>query len=121
MRAVATTLLALVAVYHVFDAVQAVTVSALRGYKRAVVPMVISAVSLWGVGLAGGYVLGLSDAVDFPGLGLRSPVGAPGFWAAAAAGLARAFAATVAYYLVVSAPRHASRDAFAKSGMGRPA
>ena len=121
VRVVAATLLVLVAVYHVFDAVQAVTVSALRGYKRAVVPMVISAVSLWGVGLAGGYVLGLSDAIDLPGLGLRSPFGAPGFWAAAAAGLALAFAATVAYYLVVSAPRHAARDPLAKVEVGKPA
>jgi MATE family multidrug resistance protein len=121
VRAVAATLLVLVAAYHVVDAVQAVTVSALRGYKRAVVPMVISAVSLWGVGLAGGYLLGLSDAVDLPHLGLRSPLGAAGFWAAAAAGLAIAFAATVTYYVVVSAPRHAARDPSSKTGVGKPA
>ena len=64
VRAVTATLLVLVALYHVFDAFQAVTVSALRGYKRAVVPMVVSAVSLWGVGLAGGYVIGISDALS---------------------------------------------------------
>lgn len=64
VRALTATLPVLVALYHVFDAVQVVAVSALRGYKRAVVPMVISAVSLWGVGLAGGYAIGLSDALD---------------------------------------------------------
>ena len=108
VRGVTATLLVLVAVYHVFDAIQAVTVSALRGYKRAVVPMVISAMSLWGVGLAGGYLLGLSDVLDLSAIGLRTPLGAAGFWAAAIAGLALAFAATVAYYFVVSSPRHAS-------------
>jgi MATE family multidrug resistance protein len=121
VRAIAATLLVLVAVYHLFDAVQAVAVCALRGYKRAVVPMVISAVSLWGVGLAGGYVLGLTDVIDLPSLGLRSPMGAPGFWAAAAAGLAVAFAATVAYYLAVSVPRHAARDALGKAGISKAA
>ena len=42
VQAVAATLLVFVAVYHVFDALQAVTVSALRGYKRAVVPLLSS-------------------------------------------------------------------------------
>ncbi len=120
VRAVTATLLVLVAVYHVFDALQVVTVSALRGYKRAVVPMVISAVSLWGVGLAGGYVIGLSDALDLSIFGVVVPLGAPGFWAAAIAGLVVAFAATVVYYLVVSAPRHASREAFEKAGIQKP-
>ena len=82
--------------------------TALRGYKRAVVPMVISAVSLWGIGLAGGYVIGLSDALDLSALGLRTPLGAPGFWAAATVGLAIAFLATVGYYLAVSA-RHSKQ------------
>jgi len=108
VRGVAATLLVLVAVYHVFDAIQAVTVSALRGYKRAVVPMAISAMSLWGVGLAGGYVLGLSDVLDLSAIGLHTPLGAAGFWASAIAGLALAFVATIAYYLVVAAPRNAS-------------
>ena len=117
VRAVAATLLVLVAVYHVFDALQVVTVSALRGYKRAVMPMMISAVSLWGIGLAGGYAIGLSDALDLSALGLHVPLGAPGFWAAAVAGMAAAFAATVTYYFVVSAPRHASRDTYQPTGI----
>lgn len=120
VRAVTATLLLLVAVYHVFDAVQAVTVSALRGYKRAVVPMVISAVALWGVGLAGGYVVGLTEALDLSALGLRVPLGAPGFWAAAIAGLAVAFAATVVYYFAVSSPRHASRESFGQTAIRKP-
>ena len=51
---------------------------------------------------------GLSDVLDLSAIGLRTPLGAAGFWAAAIAGLALAFAATVAYYFVVSSPRHAS-------------
>ena len=48
------------------DALQAITVNALRGYKRANVPLIINAVGLWLVGLAGGYVLALTDAVTVP-------------------------------------------------------
>ena len=53
-------LLLFVAGYHLFDAVQAVTVSVLRGYKRTVVPMLIYGVGLWCVGLTGGYLLALT-------------------------------------------------------------
>ena len=65
-----------------------VTVSALRGYKRAVVPMFINAAGLWGVGLAGGYVIGLTRWLDLSAIGLVTPLGVPGFWVAAIAGLA---------------------------------
>ena len=84
VQAVAATLLVLVAAYHVVDALQAATVSALRGYKRAVVPLLINAGGLWGVGLAGGYLIGLTDALDLSA-GLAAPLGVPGFWAAATA------------------------------------
>ena len=77
---VATALLVLVAGYHIFDALQVVTVSALRGYKRAVVPMLINVGGLWGIGLAGGYVIGLTDALDLSAFGLVTPLGVPGFW-----------------------------------------
>ena len=73
-------LLVIVAIYHVFDALQAVVAQVLRGYKRATAPMAIYMVSLWGVGLAGGYVLGLTDL-------LGAPRGAAGFWIAATASL----------------------------------
>ena len=109
VRALAASLLVLVAIYHVFDALQVVAVNALRGYKRAVIPMIISALSLWGVGLAGGYVAGLTHALDLPALGLHGPYGVHGFWAAASVGLALAFACTFAYYLAVSRPREKRR------------
>ncbi len=107
VRAVATTLLVLVAGYHVFDALQAATVSALRGYKKAVVPLLINAGGLWFVGLAGGYVLGLTDALDLSAVGLATPLGAPGFWAAATAGMFVADVGIMIYFFVESSPRHA--------------
>lgn len=111
VRAVAATLLVLVAGYHVFDALQAVTVSTLRGYKRAVVPMLVNATGLWGIGLFGGYVIGLTDALDLSALGLTTPLGVQGFWYAAIAGLAVAGLGIVAYYLTVTSPAYARRHA----------
>ena len=101
LRRVAAGLLAFVAVYHLFDAVQAVAVNVLRGYKRAVVPMLIYAVALWGVGLGGGYLIGLTR-VDLDWLGLHTPLGAPGFWLAAIASLVLASSLVTAYFLRVS-------------------
>ena len=80
VRKVATPLIMLVAFYHLGDALQAVAVNALRGYKRSVIPMVTYGTLLWGVGLGGGIVLGLTDTI-VPALG------APGFWIAAIASL----------------------------------
>ena len=101
LRHVAAGLIAFVAVYHLFDALQAVAVNVLRGYKRAVVPMLIYAFALWGVGLGGGYAIGLTR-VDLAWLGLQTPLGAPGFWLAAIASLAIASGLVTAYFLSVS-------------------
>ena len=101
LRRVAAGLIAFVAVYHLFDAVQAVVVNVLRGYKRAVVPMLIYAIALWGVGLGGGYAIGLTG-VDLALLGLSTPMGAPGFWLAAIASLVLASSLVTAYFLRVS-------------------
>jgi MATE family multidrug resistance protein len=95
VAAAAAGLLAVVAVYHVADAAQAVMAQVLRGYKRATAPMVIYAVSLWGVGLGGGYLLGLTDAFG-------PARGAAGFWWAAVASLAIAGAGVFAYFLRIS-------------------
>ena len=103
VRTLAAALLVLVAAYHVFDALQVVAVSALRGYKRAVVPMIINAAGLWGVGLAGGYAIGLTDALDLSAFGLVTPLGARGFWIAAIAGLLVVGAGIVLYFFAVSA------------------
>jgi MATE family multidrug resistance protein len=91
VQAVAIPLITLVGFYHLGDALQAVAVNALRGYKKSSVPMVIYAVALWGVGLAGGVLLGLTDM-------LGPARGAPGFWLAAIGGIWLA-AGLVALYL----------------------
>ena len=98
VRLAAATLITYVAVYHQFDALQAVAVSLLRGYKKTAVPMAIYAVALWGVGLGGGYLLGLTDWI-------AAPAGAAGFWLAAALSLALAGVLVAGYFLRVSRQR----------------
>ena len=95
VAAAAATLLAIVAFYHLADSVQAVMAQVLRGYKRATAPMVIYAVALWGVGLGGGYLLGLTDTFG-------PPMGAAGFWLAGTASLVIAGAGVLAYFLRIS-------------------
>jgi MATE family multidrug resistance protein len=95
VAAAATSLLAIVALYHVVDAVQAVMAQVLRGYKRATAPMVIYAVALWGVGLGGGYLMALTD-------GLGPARGAAGFWMAAVVSLTLAGAGVTGYFLWIS-------------------
>jgi MATE family multidrug resistance protein len=89
-------LLAFVAVYHVFDAVQAAAVQILRGYKRAAVPMVIYGVALWGIALGGGYALGIG------GIGVGAPMKAAGFWLAAVGGMTLTAVLVSVYFLRVS-------------------
>jgi MATE family multidrug resistance protein len=95
VRAVAAGLIAIVAAYHVVDALQCVVVNVLRGYKRTVVPMAIYVASLWGVGLGGGYLLGLTERIG-------PARGAAGFWLAATASLLVAGTLVLAYFLKVA-------------------
>ncbi|MDQ6618302.1 MAG: MATE family efflux transporter [Pseudomonadota bacterium] len=108
VREVATTLLIFVAGYHVFDALQAVTVSALRGYKRTVMPLLINIAGLWGVGLLGGYVIALTTRFDLSAIGANVPLGVPGFWVAAIVGMFIAGVGIVLYLLAISAPDRAA-------------
>jgi MATE family multidrug resistance protein len=103
VQAGAAGLLVFVAGYHLFDAVQAITVNVLRAYKRTVVPMLIYGIGLWCVGLAGGYQLGLGHA-DLGWLGLHPPMGAQGFWAGAIAGMSLAGLAVAVYFFRVTRP-----------------
>jgi MATE family multidrug resistance protein len=75
VQAAAIPLIRLAGVYHLADALQAVTVNALRGYKKSTVPMLVYGVLLWGPGLGGGVVLGLTPTFGHP-------LGASGFWIA---------------------------------------
>jgi multidrug resistance protein, MATE family len=99
VRAIAATLLAYVAGYHLFDAVSAIAVSVLRGYKKTVVPMLCNIVALWGLGLGGGYVLAFGRG---PEGNAMAPMGAPGFWIAAMAGVLTGAMLIVLYFLRVS-------------------
>jgi MATE family multidrug resistance protein len=75
VAAMAAGLLAIVAVYHLGDATQALCVFVLRCYRVTIAPLVAYCALLWGVGLVGGYLLA------YRGLGpwtaLRSPAA---FW-----------------------------------------
>jgi len=99
--AIAATLLSVVAFYHCLDAVQAVVINVLRGYKRALVPMFCNAFALWGVGLGGGYMLAL-DPEHLQWLGLSTPMGAQGFWIGAVGALVLANTLVLLYFLYVS-------------------
>lgn len=81
--AAALPLLAWVALFHAADAAQCVASFVLRAWRIATLPMLIFLVSLWGVGLGGGYML----AFNLTGLTPTSLLGARGFWTAATAGL----------------------------------
>jgi MATE family multidrug resistance protein len=83
--AAAFPLLAWVALFHLADATQAVAGFVMRAYHVATAPLVIYALAIWGVGLAGGYVLAFG-VVDAP----PSLRGAVGFWSAATAGVGTA-------------------------------
>ena len=67
-----------IAFYQIFDALQVSAAFILRAYRIAFWPMLIYALSLWGVGLGGGYILGFNITGNIP-LALQ---GASGFWAA---------------------------------------
>jgi multidrug resistance protein, MATE family len=83
VAAVAAGLLAWVAAYHVGDATQALCVFVLRCYRVAIAPLVAYCVSLWGVGLAGGYALAYRGIGPWPAQ--HSPAS---FWAASTMALA---------------------------------
>ena len=86
-------MLAYVACYHLFDALSAIAVSVLRGYKKTVVPMLCNIVALWGIGLGGGYVLAFGPSMH---------MGASGFWIAATAGVLTGGLLIVFYFLRIS-------------------
>jgi MATE family multidrug resistance protein len=96
--AIAVPLLPFIAFYQMFDALQVMTAFILRAYKIALIPTVIYALSLWGVGLGGGYALGFGLLGDIAAA-LR---GAAGFWAANGLSLMVAGALLVSYFNRVS-------------------
>ena len=84
IAAAALPLFLFIAVYQLFDALQVTSGFVLRAYKIAVIPTLMYAFALWGVGLGGGYMLGL----DPFGWNLHLPHGTAGFWLANSVSLA---------------------------------
>jgi MATE family multidrug resistance protein len=69
--AVGATLLALAALFQLFDGAQVVAIGLLRGVQDTAVPFVMAAVSYWALGLPLAYVLGFGLTRDpVPGVGL---------------------------------------------------
>ena len=99
VAALASGLLAVALVFHLFDAVQGTAGFVLRGYKISFAPMAIHGVALWAVGLGGGLWLALAP----PRAWSWGP--AYGFWTAATVGLAIAAIALAAYATHVSRAR----------------
>jgi MATE family multidrug resistance protein len=74
---IARQLIAIAAIFQIFDGTQVIAAGALRGYKDAMVPMLLATFGYWGVGFAGCWIFA------FP-LGY----GAAGLWWGLALGLA---------------------------------
>ena len=74
---IALYLLAIAAVFQIFDGMQAIAAGALRGYRDTVVPLLLAVIGYWGVGFVGGWLLG------FP-----AGYGPIGLWSGLAVGLA---------------------------------
>ncbi|MGO4306007.1 MATE family efflux transporter [Cupriavidus sp. RAF12] len=91
-------LMLFVAFYQAFDAVQVMSAFILRAYKIALIPTLIYAASLWGVGLGGGYVMGFGLIEALPAF----TRGASGFWLANSVSLAVAGTLLVRYFMRIS-------------------
>ena len=96
----AASLLLLAGLFQISDGLQLGCNGALRGFQDARVPLLITAISYWGVGFVAAYVLGIARGG-----------GAPGVWIGLIAGLTTAGVLLGWRYRVVSArprPSHAA-------------
>ena len=90
----AITLLGWIALYHVFDAMQAIGVFVLRCFRITIAPMLIYGVFLWGVGLYGGYVLAYKGLGSWPAM--HHPAA---FWMA---GVASVVATSIIFWVMIA-------------------
>lgn len=81
--ALASSLFALAALYQFSDAVQVACAGALRGFQDTRLPMLLTMIAYWLIGLPTGYVLGLTDW-------LGPARGPAGFWIGLIVGLSSA-------------------------------
>jgi MATE family multidrug resistance protein len=80
VAALAATLLLWLMLYHVADAVQVFCVFTLRCYGITVLPLITYTVLLWGLGLAGGYVVAYGGGFDVSALTWLTPQSPIAFW-----------------------------------------
>lgn len=80
VHAITTSLLFFAALYQIPDALQVTANGALRGFEDTTVPMVLTLIAYWGIGLPVGYILARTNWVV-------PMMGAPGFWIGLIAGL----------------------------------
>ncbi len=96
--AAAMPLVLIIVFYHLCDALQITTAFILRAYKVTLVPTIIYAIALWGIGLGGGYLLGF----DVGGAVPAWLQGARGFWIANSLSLGVAGVGLFVYWRRVS-------------------
>lgn len=73
IKKLAAELLTLAAIFQISDAMQANANGCLRGFKDTKMPMYLTLLAYWFIGMPSGYVLGMTSI-------LTSPLGAHGFW-----------------------------------------
>jgi MATE family multidrug resistance protein len=78
--ALAATLLLWLTLYHVADAVQVFCVFTLRCYGITVLPLITYTVLLWGLGLAGGYMVAYDANWNTASLSWLTPESPIAFW-----------------------------------------
>ncbi|WJJ93144.1 MATE family efflux transporter [Neopusillimonas aromaticivorans] len=88
----ATQLLFILPIFHLFDAMQCINTYVLRAWKVAVMPLVMQVVALTGIGLIGGWYLGFGPAAGalqpiINAIMPNAPTGAATLWLTAALGL----------------------------------
>jgi MATE family multidrug resistance protein len=93
VAAIVFELFPIVVVFHWFDALQCSATQALRGYQQTLIPLLIYAFALWGVGLGVGYLLAFAIWPGGAPVSWLQPLGATGFWYAQTAALVVAGAA----------------------------
>jgi MATE family multidrug resistance protein len=81
--ALASYLLLFAALYQISDAIQVTANGCLRGFEDTSIPMFLTLLAYWGVGLPLGYALAMTDA-------LVPAMGPSGFWLGLFAGLSSA-------------------------------
>ena len=90
--AVALPLLAWLVLFHIADAAAAVSAAVLRAHQVVLLPVLIYAIALWGVGQGGGWLLAFDSSGQVP----AAMRGAPGYWIASTAALSVAALLSIA-------------------------